>query len=102
MELKSYREHFEYRLQMFTHQMEQIQKDEGSMENFGRSFNQFGLHADATQTTYREWAPCAKEIYLFGEFNQWNKQQYALEKRDNGLWEVAFPHRHNQPKENSQ
>ncbi|MCQ2252112.1 MAG: alpha-amylase family glycosyl hydrolase [Bacteroidales bacterium] len=36
----------------------------------------------------REWAPNAKEIFIFGDFNNWERYQYPLTKKDNGIWEI--------------
>ncbi len=36
----------------------------------------------------REWAPNAKEIFLFGDFNKWDRYKNPLVKKENGIWEI--------------
>ncbi|MCQ2250225.1 MAG: alpha-amylase family glycosyl hydrolase [Bacteroidales bacterium] len=36
----------------------------------------------------REWAPNARTIYMFGDFNNWNRSANPLTKKDNGIWEI--------------
>ena len=31
-----------------------------------------------------EWAPGAKSMSIFGEFNEWNREEYVCEKNDFG------------------
>lgn len=39
---------------------------------------------------YREWAPSAKEVYLTGDFNNWNRKQYPLKQDSFGNWEIKL------------
>lgn len=41
--------------------------------------------------TYKEYAPNALEIYLTGDFNQWNHKQYPLVNDGNGVWTLVLP-----------
>ena len=36
----------------------------------------------------KEWLPGAKEVYLFGEFNNWNRKEFPLKKTEFGMWEI--------------
>jgi len=38
--------------------------------------------------TYKEWAPGALEVYLVGDFNNWNKTEHKLEKDEYGNWSI--------------
>lgn len=40
---------------------------------------------------YKEWAPGAKEVYLTGDFNNWDKTQYSLTSDTFGNWEIFLP-----------
>lgn len=44
-----------------------------------------------TGITYKEWAPGAKEVYLTGDFNNWDKMQYSLTSDSFGNWEIFLP-----------
>lgn len=40
---------------------------------------------------YREWAPGAKEMYLTGDFNNWDRRLHKCEKDDFGTFELFLP-----------
>lgn len=53
----------------------------------------FGLHRTKYGWVFREWAPNAKEIFLVGDFSNWQiKQEYALCPLQHGNWEILLPH----------
>ena len=37
-----------------------------------------------------EWAPGAKEIYLVGDFNNWNKKSHPLKRIAYGNWSIQL------------
>ncbi len=52
----------------------------------------YGLHKTENGWLFREKAPNAKQIYLFGDFSYWHiKEQYALTPIGNGDWEIQLP-----------
>ena len=42
------------------------------------SYEHYGLVARENGITYKEWAPNAKEVYLTGEFNHWDRRQHKF------------------------
>lgn len=38
-----------------------------------------------------EWAPCAKSISIFGEFNNWNRDEYRCQRNDFGCFSINIP-----------
>jgi len=44
-------------------------QNEGGYEKFSRGYERFGFTVSKTGITYREWAPNAKEAFLFGDFS---------------------------------
>ena len=53
----------------------------------------FGLHRNADGSwVLREWAPNATEIYLIGDFNQWQEQpKYAMKRiKNSDNWELKL------------
>ncbi len=40
---------------------------------------------------FREWLPGAKDVYLFGDFNGWQRTQLPLKKDGCGVWSVFLP-----------
>lgn len=48
----------------------------------------YGFHCIENGWVYREWAPNAQEIFLIGDFNDWNDQSHKMTKLENGNWEL--------------
>ncbi len=40
--------------------------------------------------TFRVWAPRAKEVYIVGDFNNWNKKSHPMDKISEGIWEAQI------------
>ena len=62
-----------------------------TLSDFATGYLYFGLHHTRKGWTFREWAPNATEIYLVGDFNNWQvSPQYRLKKvkRSSGVWEI--------------
>lgn len=61
--------------------LKKIESAEGSLLNFARSYKFRGIYKTENNTyIYREWAPGAKEVYLTGDFCNWDKHKYKLER----------------------
>ena len=64
-----------------------------TLTDFASGHMYFGLHRTRKGWVFREWAPNAKDIYLIGDFNNWQvKPEYRLKKvkRSNGVWELEL------------
>ena len=52
----------------------------------------YGLHKTSDGWVFREKAPNAKELYLYGDFSRWEiKPEFALHPIGNGDWEIKLP-----------
>lgn len=51
----------------------------------------YGFHKTSNGWIYREWAPKADALYLFGDFNDWNTESHPLIKKGNNCWEIYLP-----------
>ncbi|MBQ2098200.1 MAG: alpha amylase C-terminal domain-containing protein [Bacteroidales bacterium] len=62
------------------------------LEKLARQDQYLGLNYSKEEKGWwlREWAPAAKEMYVFGDFNGWTRYQYPLSHRDDGIWEIFF------------
>lgn len=89
--LRNYKQHFEIKQNLFLHRLGEIIKNEGSLINLSHSYKNNGLIVKPDGILYREWLPAAKEVYLFGEFNQWTRKQYPCKKDQYGFWELFLP-----------
>ena len=66
-----------------------------SLEDFASGYDYFGLHKTARGWVFREWAPNATEIYLVGDFNNWEENEKYKAKRiaGTGNWELKLPNK---------
>lgn len=63
-----------------------------SLADFATGYLYFGLHRTAKNWIFREYAPNATEIYLIGDFNNWQQgPEYQLQNIGNGVWEIKLP-----------
>ena len=58
------------------------------IKTFADGYKYFGFHRTRTGWVYREWAPAAEAMYLTGDFNNWNIEEYPLTRLENGIFEV--------------
>ena len=78
------------RMAYYQQTKERIMPNGGTLSEFANAHHYFGIHHLEKGWAYREWAPSAHQLYLMGEFNQWNPTSHPLKKLDNGIWEIVF------------
>ncbi len=63
-----------------------------TLTDFASGHLYFGLHRTDKGWVFREWAPNATEIYLIGDFNDWQeKPEFRLKRlRNTGNWEIKL------------
>ena len=65
-----------------------------TLSDFANGYEYFGLHKTARGGwVFREWAPNATDIYLVGDFNNWQESDKYRAKRIKGTenWELKLP-----------
>lgn len=62
-----------------------------SLNDFANAHEFFGFHHVDGGWYYREWAPGAYQLYLEGDFNNWNQTSHPLTPIGNGNWEIFLP-----------
>lgn len=70
------------------------QNGKKTLSEFASGYLYYGLHRTARGGwVFREWAPNATEIYLIGDFNNWQEsEKFALKRKANsGDWELKLP-----------
>ncbi len=74
---------------------ELTQNGKSTLGDFATGHLYFGLHRTARGWVFREWAPNATDIYLVGDFNNWQEsEEYRLKRiSGTGNWEVKLPAR---------
>ncbi len=61
-----------------------------SLSEFANGHRYFGFHRTENGWVYREWAPAAEEMYLLGDFNNWNTRSHPMYKLSNGMFEIVL------------
>ena len=61
-----------------------------TLNEFANGHEYYGIHRTKDGWVYREWAPSAYQLYLEGDFNDWNQTSHPLKKLDNGNWELEL------------
>ena len=63
-----------------------------SLADFASGYSYLGLHKTSKEWIFREYAPNATELYLIGDFNNWQQgPEYQLQNIGNGVWEIKLP-----------
>ena len=77
-------------LRMFLYRAtkERILKEGQTLNDFANAHNYYGFHHVEGGWYYREWAPAAYQLYLEGEFNNWNQTSHPLTRVDDENWEI--------------
>mgnify|MGYP000912869319 CR=1 FL=1 len=61
----------------------------------GRNFHSYdylGNFLTEEGCTFRVWAPNAKEVYVTGDFCNWEPTKFAMKRiNDNGIYEITIP-----------
>lgn len=81
------------RYERYLSRLKQIESEFGSLTRFATAHEYFGIHfdKDADAWVYREWAPRARDLYFFGDFNNWHRHGNRMNRIDNGVWEIILP-----------
>ncbi|MDR1698944.1 MAG: 1,4-alpha-glucan-branching enzyme, partial [Prevotellaceae bacterium] len=63
-----------------------------NLADFASGYLYFGLHRTKDGWTFREYAPNATDMYLIGDFNNWQQApEYRLTTIGGGVWEIFLP-----------
>ena len=78
------------RMERFIGKRRQLVGDEGSLKDFANGHMYFGIQKTEDGWAVREWLPGADQVYLTGDFNDWNHTSHPLTRGDNGVWEILL------------
>ena len=59
-----------------------------SIVDFADGYKYFGFHRTENGWVYREWAPAAEQMFLTGDFNNWDLYACPMSRIENGVFEV--------------
>lgn len=86
--LEDYSQDLDLRMNNYYRKKEEILGDDKSILDFANAHNYYGFHKLKDGWVYREWAPAADEVYLFGDFNNWQDRSHPLKRIDDQSWEI--------------
>ncbi|MBR6692585.1 MAG: 1,4-alpha-glucan-branching enzyme, partial [Clostridia bacterium] len=66
-------------------------EEKRALLSFASAYEYYGFHKVKGGYVYREYAPHAKELYLVGDFNDWNRFSHKLIRHFDGSFEIFIP-----------
>ena len=88
--LMPYEKDLNMRLQRFESARDALTADGRTLTDFANGHHYFGFHPTNNGWYYREWAPAADELFLTGDFCNWNRYAHPMTKLDNGVFELSL------------
>lgn len=79
------------RMYLYHSTKERILGEGQTLNDFANAHEYFGIHHVDGGWVYREWAPAAYQLYLTGDFNNWNLTANPMTSLNNGNWELFLP-----------
>ena len=81
------------RHQRYQNRMEAIAEQAGTIVDYANGYRYYGWQYDDTLSGwwFREWLPEAYDVFIFGDFNSWQRTQLRLDKDRNGVWSIFLP-----------
>ena len=72
-----------HRHELYINQIFQIERAAGSIVDYANGYRYYGWQRDEILSGwwFREWLPAAKEVYLFGDFNDWRRGELELDRK---------------------
>ena len=91
--LEPYNDAIQGRYDHVRYKLNELTGGKKSLSDIADGHLYFGLHRTARGWVFREWAPNATDIYLIGDFNNWQEtEQYRLKRiAGTGNWEIKLP-----------
>ncbi len=73
--------------------IDEIEASNGSITDYANGYRYFGWQWDDVLDGwwFREWLPAAHDVYLFGDFNNWQRTELRLKRDQAGVWSIFLP-----------
>ena len=86
-------EKIEERHNRYLKRMVAIEQQSGSITDYANGYRYYGWQYDDALCGwwFREWLPEAYDVFLFGDFNSWQRTQLRLDKGADGVWSIFLP-----------
>lgn len=89
-QLSAFQGDIDLRMNLYQETKKRLLGDRMSLKDFANAHEYFGIHHVGQNWVYREWAPNATQLYLTGDFNDWNQTEYPMTRLENGVWELKL------------
>ena len=89
--LKPFQSDLELRMNNLKNTRKRLLKRGQKLKDFANGHKFYGFHRTKDGWYYREWAPAAEKMYLTGDFCNWDRHAYPMEKKENGVFELFLP-----------
>lgn len=83
----------QHRYDRYQYRLKSIKDHYGSLSAFASAHRFFGFQYDRMRRGwwYREWAPGAHYMSIYGDFNNWNRYSHPLADEGDGIWTIFLP-----------
>ncbi|MBQ2843488.1 MAG: alpha amylase C-terminal domain-containing protein [Alistipes sp.] len=73
--------------------IDEIEASNGSISDYANGYRYYGWQWDDMLDGwwFREWLPGAHDVYLFGDFNNWQRTELRLKRDQAGVWSIFLP-----------
>ncbi len=88
--LKPYYADIALRMRLNTEVRRTLLGDKADLPAFANGYLYFGFNRTDDGWVYREWLPAADEVFLMGDFNDWNRTSHPLHPIEGGVWEIEL------------
>ena len=88
--LMPYENDINLRMDAYKQKKKELLGKGNNLVDFANGYQYFGFHRTETGWVYREWAPAAQEMYLTGDFNDWNTGSCPMTRLNDGVFEVTL------------
>lgn len=92
--LVPYEENFHLRYNKYSDWKHTLTQSSGDLIEFCKhSYEKYSvsINPDTQEINMKEWLPNASEVYVTGEFNNWNEQEFKMEQGNYGWWHIKMP-----------
>ena len=81
------------RHERYERKMADIGRSAGSLVDYANGYRYFGWQWDDVLDGWwlREWLPGAHDVYVFGDFNNWQRTEIRMQRDAHGVWSAFFP-----------
>ncbi len=80
----------ELRMRNFKNTKKALLSGQKNLADFANGHLFYGFHQTKSGWVYREWAPAAEAMYLTGDFCNWERHAYPMERKENGVFELTL------------